>query len=131
MKQCGIWLDGSKAILVYLENGQCITEEIDSNLENYHPKGGSRSKVPYGPMEKISESKYLERKKQQFKRYFASISEKLKNTEEIYLFGPGQTKLKFKEFLKSISKDNLTVSTSQKLTSNQIIAEVKAHFNVN
>ena len=58
-KQTGIWLDFKNAFIITLENKSVDVKTIDSDIEDYHVKGGARSKQPWGPMDKTSESKYL------------------------------------------------------------------------
>lgn len=81
-----IWLDTKQANIFTLDNRTIYVQTIKSEIENFHPAGGSRSKTAWGPMEKMSEKKYLERKKHQIQKYFDAIIAEVKGARQLYLF---------------------------------------------
>ena len=91
--QIGIWLDYKEAYLITLHEKQNEVEKITSEIEDFHLKGGARSKTPYGPMDKTSESKHLERRKHQEEKYYTSIMQKVKDADEIFIMGPAEAKI--------------------------------------
>ena len=129
----GIWLDQKQAFLIRMEEGKANILNIESLIEDYHVVGGARSKTPWGPMDNVSESKVLERRKSQLKDYFKRIIQHLKDCEELYLFGPGQTKDKL---FKAIQEDttlkitHLQAEPADKMTQNQMVAQVKKALNI-
>lgn len=99
MKNTGIWLDKTKAFIVILESGNETMSSISSNIEHFKVSGGSGTKFKGGPQDVIQDSKYLERKKHQFKAYFKNIVSKIENSDAIVIFGPATTNQKFKKEL--------------------------------
>ena len=132
MKQIGVWLDKKTAHVVTLKAGDPTVEVIDSNLEFYNPKGGSRSKTRWGPQEVVQDSRYLEREKQQLKKYFEQLIEKISHADAILLFGPGQTALKFMQEIKSsqpeLAARVIKVEKADSMTDNQVVAWVRNFF---
>ncbi len=131
MRQTGIWLDFNHANIIELVDGKVTTNTIPSNIESYHLKGGSRSKTPWGPMDKTSESKHLERRKHQETAYYKEICEAVENSTELFVMGPAQAKVglqKYIESYKNLEKILLDVQTADSITENQKVAKVKAFF---
>lgn len=132
MKKVGIWLDKEKAHIVTLANGKELFETLASQLEFYHPKGGSRSKTRWGPQEVVQDSRYLEREKHQLKEYFSAVTEKIKNADALVLFGPGQTNEKFRNELElttpKLAAKIINVIKSDSMTNNQVAALVRDFY---
>lgn len=133
MINTGIWIDRQKAHVVTIEDEQEIEQIIESEVEDYNVKGGSRSKTPWGPQEKVSESKYLERRKHQLKNYFLKIIDSINNSDAIAIYGPADTKIHFKEEIKKNNKAIFEkiriVKTEDSMTKNQFKALVKSFSN--
>lgn len=130
-KFTGIWLDQKQAFLIHFNNGKSIIQSLESNIEDYHVLGGSRSKTPWGPMDNVSEKKALERRKAQFKQYFKSIITEIMESNEVYLFGPAQTKNMLAETIlqdKNLKTGIRKVETADKMTERQMIAQVRKVF---
>ena len=131
--QTGVWLDKTQAYLMSFENEELTQKRIKSDIDFSRMGGGARSKTPYGPMDKTSESKKLERQLQQEKKYFEDLLEAVKGSNEVYLFGPAQVKDRFNEFLNEAYTFNgaiRQVENAQKMTENQRIAQVRKFFKV-
>ena len=126
MKKAGFWLDKEKAHCFVIENDQESFSTIRSELEFYHPKGGSRSKTRWGPQDVVQDSKYLEREKHQMKRYFDQLAERIKPLDTVVVFGPAETPEKFIAFLEDkhpgLAKKVKKVATSDSMTDNQFKA---------
>ena len=130
-KQIGIWLDLKKADIIELGLKAVNIKEVFSEIEDFHAVGGSRSKTPWGPMDKVSESKNLERRKHQLNTYFNKIRPLIENADELYLFGPAGTKNALAQNLqenKDFKPQILAVDSADSITENQKIAKVKAFF---
>lgn len=131
MTQTGIWLDFNHANIIELVDGKVTKKTIPSNIESYHLKGGSRSKTPWGPMDKTSESKHLERRKHQEVAYYKAICEAVEKSHELFVMGPAQAKIglqKYIESYKNLDDILLDVQTADSITENQKVAKVKAFF---
>jgi len=134
-KQVGIWIDAKKAIIVALEGHkeEKITE-IDSEVENrmYHNKESNKGTFS-GNHHSDSETKFENRKNEQMDYYLEAVLNNIKNSDYLYIFGPAETKLKLEQKIrneKSLSKINLkAVETSDSMTLNQIVAQVKDFYN--
>ena len=131
--QTGVWLDSKQAYLMSFENDAMTQKRIKSDIDFSRMGGGARSKTPYGPMDKTSESKKLEKHLRQEKDYFENLLEAVKGSNEVYLFGPAQIKERFRDFLndayvfKGVIKK---VDNAQKMTENQRIAQVRTFFKI-
>jgi len=140
-KYIGIWLDHKKAFIVikkrtepsWEEAAEITVTEILSGVERkVRLSGGSRTrKTPWGPQEVAVDSKIEVRQKQQLKNFYHQIIEVIKDADKILIMGPGEAKLELqKEVAKSKTRvPKITgVQTCDKMTINQIIAEVKSYF---
>lgn len=127
----GIWMDKRVAKIVGLGVKDTF-QIIHSNIEEYHPKGGSGSKFKGGPQDVVQDGKYLARKKQQYRTFFKNVAESIKDAESLVIIGPAQTSAKFyKELALSYPKLHKKVSRVEKadsMTDNQMIAWVKNYY---
>jgi hypothetical protein len=129
-KQIGIWLDFSEAVIISPDGTITI---IPSEIEHKKPKGGSRSKSPWGPMDKISESKYLARRLQQETHFYTRIMDVLPDGQELFIFGPAEAKLNFQKALEANSARSFNIlglETADAMTNNQKVARVKDFFGI-
>ena len=131
-KKVGVWLDRREAFLAIIDGDEIQTSLIPSNIEDTRPGGGSRSKVPYGPMDKSDERKLLRRKQQQEAVYFETIMQKAgEDVESLYIFGPGDTRVHFEKFLREEPRWDKLISEvvpADSMTDNQKVAQVRKHF---
>jgi hypothetical protein len=134
-KQVGIWIDSKKAIIVTL-NGQKEEKitEIDSEVENriYHNKESDKGTFS-GSYHANNETKFDNRKKEQLNYYLKFVMNYVKESDYLYIFGPGLTKTKLEQKIrdeKSNGKINLkAVETADSMTLNEIVAQVKDFYN--
>ena len=104
---------------------------IDSNVGASKPRGGSRPKMKYGPVDTVSEKHFLERRKQEEKAYYENLMTAVKDANELYLFGPAEAK---DGLLKAIKANNnfkpafKSIETADSMTENQKVAKVRAFF---
>jgi stalled ribosome rescue protein Dom34 len=135
MKNIGIWLDKKKALIFKITDVIEVIETIISNVENFHPHGGSGTRLKGGPQDVIQDGKYLEREKHQFKAYFKDIVLEIENAEAILIFGPAEAKDKFKkeleDFYKEVDEKVKAVQTADSMTDNQVKAHVRDFFKSN
>ncbi|ARV07117.1 hypothetical protein BTO04_10650 [Polaribacter sp. SA4-10] len=132
MKNIGIWLDKSKALIVTITAETETLETVISNVENFHIHGGSGTRFKGGPQDVVQDSRYLEREKNQFKVYFDELALKIKEADGIIIFGPAEVKDKLKSELEaSYSEINAKVKAVQvadSMTENQVKAWVRDFF---
>ncbi len=132
IRQTGIWLDYDIANIIHLDDGVIKIEEIHSKMEHHHIGGGARSRTPWGPMDKTSESKLLARKKAQAANFFELIKKSISDSDEIYISGPAEAKVGLSNYLletKGPKPNIIGTDTSRYLTLNQKIAKVRSVFN--
>ena len=133
MKNIGIWLDKEKAHKVTLTEESEKFETLLSNIEVFHPKGGSGTKsAKWGPQDVVQDSKYLEREKHQYKIYFKNLANAIKIADAIALFGPAETADKFKKELDEnyplLAAKVKTVTRADSMTDNQIRRLIREFF---
>jgi len=132
-KNVGVWLDKEKALIVSVENGNESINTIVSEVENFRIHGGSGTRLKGGPQDVVQDSKYLEREKHQLKGYFKDVASEIDSAYAIVIFGPAQTKEKFRKELqenyKAISAKVKAVKTVDSMTENQLKALVRDSFN--
>jgi hypothetical protein len=134
-KQTGIWIDTSKAIIVTFTDGKEHTTEIESDIENriYHEKEGDKGAI-MGSHHLNSERTFDERKEHQFDHFLNDVLSHIKESDELYVFGPSETKIKLKQKIddgKTIADNKLkSVETADSMTLNQVVAKVKKFYNL-
>ncbi len=135
MKKIGVWLDKNKALIVTLENEKDTLHTISSNIEHFHPHGGSGTRQKGGPQDVVQDSKYLEREKHQLKGYFKEIATEIKDAEALVVFGPAGTNEKFSKELhenyRNLSTKIKGIRKADSMTDNQVKAWVKDFFESN
>ena len=132
--QCGIWVDTKQAHLVFKKGESVERSTVESDVENkvHHwddaNTGTFKSSTHH---HQNDEKKYGERKKHQLSAYVESITDQLTGVDEIFVFGPAETKnlLKDKILAEPLLKDKLmAVETADKMTENQLIEKVRDFF---
>lgn len=132
--QTGIWIDSSKAIIVTLNGGKEKITEIDSEIENnvYHNKEGNKGTFS-GTHQSDSETKFENRKNEQTDYFIEAVLSNVKKADELYVFGPSGTKTKLEQKIQNQNIINPSilraVETSDKMTLNEIVAQVKYFYN--
>jgi hypothetical protein len=133
-KQTGIWIDTERAIIVSLKEGKEEIKEIQSEVENriYHEKEGDKgSFMGKGIHHVNSERTFEERKDHQFHSYLEEVVENVKNTDELFVFGPSEAKIRLRKYLeneKSMAGKLKAVEPADKMTNHQIVAKVKEYY---
>ncbi|MCB0519456.1 MAG: hypothetical protein H6577_18405 [Lewinellaceae bacterium] len=132
-KQTGVWIDFKEAYLIDLKGkGEPAVRHILSDIDTSSLGGGSRTRdEAWGPMDKTSESKFLERRKHQESAYFEAVIKALAEAEEVYIFGPAEAKDGLVKAIKAghnFPANLMGVETADSMTPNQRIAQVRAFF---
>jgi len=132
-KQTGIWMDKSKAIVVTFNGGKHSIKTIQSQMDDRYNTGDNESGSWMGGQHLSDENKINERLKHRLELFFNEISSLIDDVHELYLFGPADTKTKFKNRLnskKKLSFELLKVETADSMTDNQIVAKVRSFYEV-
>jgi hypothetical protein len=130
--KAGIWIDHSKAVIVFISGGEVTTATVESDVGG-HARYSNLSgyPTPDGPRAGGGEKKYEERYGQHLDRYYDGVIERLGQPESLLIFGPGEAKLQLRERLSHaglLVEHVAEVETTDKLTDPQIIAKVKEHY---
>ena len=130
-KEKGVWLDFRKAHIVTVQDGKSTMFSFDSEMEDFNPKGGYGGATPYGPQDSISESKYLERRKQQSKKYYSQIIDHLKDADSVIILGPGEARVGLTKAIESNNELKIKlrgVFAEDSMTDNQVMAKVREFY---
>jgi len=132
-KQTGVWIDSSQAIIITLFDGKENITEIKSGIENkvYHDDEGHKGTFS-GDRHGFNEQKFNERSKNQLNSFLNNVLSQVKESDELFIFGPAETKTKLQDIIyhqKLIDIHKLkSVQTASKMTPNQILANVKNFY---
>lgn len=127
----GVWIDGSKAVIVNLASDSVkeIAAEIDNNV--YHMNEGDKGNFAGGGHHMNNERKFEERKKHHTHDYLKNVIAEIKDADSVFVFGPSEMKTHLKTQMeedKHLAGKLSAVESADKLTDNQIVAAVKKHF---
>lgn len=132
MKNVGVWMDKEKALIVEIDATGEHMRTLESGVEDYNAVGGSRSKTRWGPQDVVQDSKYTEREKHQMKRYFEELAKALEEADQLAVFGPADTNVKFNNYLKEhkkrLAEKVKGVEKADSMTDNQVKALVRDFF---
>ncbi len=132
MKNIGIWIDKREAKIVSIETGNERLDTIVSDIEEFHPSGGSGTRMKGGSQDVVQDSKYLEREKHQLVGFFKDIVIFIKGADAIVIFGPSQTGEKlYNELLEKHSlfhNKTISIEKADNMTDNQIMAWVRNYY---
>jgi hypothetical protein len=132
-QQTGIWIDSSKAIVVSFTDGNESINEIKSDIENavYHDHEGDKGTF-MGTHHIGSERQFEERRKHQINDFLKEVVSHTKDSSELYIFGPADTKRLLK---KKLEQDDvkreaklIAMETADSMTTNQVVAKVKEFY---
>jgi hypothetical protein len=131
-KQVGIWIDGKEAIIINLGDEANNTLKIESDLENriYHDKEGDKGSF-MGSRHIDNETKFNERRENEMNHFLKEVMAAISDADEVFVFGPAETKLKLKhemESNKAMQKKVTCFEAAERMTANQIVAKVKEHY---
>ncbi len=125
-------MDKKQAYLVTLDQGRTATRTLESGLEFFNPRGGSRSKTRWGPQQVVHDSKYTERENHQLRSYFDELAKALETADAIVLYGPAGTNVQFKKRLDAaypaIASRVRDVLTADSMTEGQMQALIRDYF---
>jgi hypothetical protein len=132
-KKIGVWLDHSKAHFIDISMGPVSVETAFSNQESeVRFKGESATGTLLGN-NRSTHSEYHKhnREREITGEYYRMLSDRLKNYDNILLFGPTSAKDELYNKLsadKHFTSKTVKVEPADQLTENQMIAKVKKFF---
>lgn len=131
-KNIGVWLDTEKAYIITIEDSGTKFNKIESEIESrIRFEGETKAYSRFGNQFINPATKITHKRRHQFKHYFENITNCLREAEEIYLFGPAETKVHLAKYIskEAMLKDRIRkVESEDYLSENQMIACVKKEF---
>ena len=133
MKQIGIWIDKRGAKIVSIENGNENFYTIPSGVEELNPIEGSGTRLKGGPQDVVQDSKFLNRERQQFAKFFDVVASGIEGADEIVIFGPAETgkklHLELSQKYPELHTRTSSVEKADSMTDNQLKAWVRKFYN--
>jgi stalled ribosome rescue protein Dom34 len=130
-KQVGLWIDHRKAVVVTLVKGVEDIKTIESNMEKHIRFSSGKhlfaSSTTNGPTSEDSRDRKFEN---HLDNYYKEILSVIHDADSIWIFGPGEAKVEFSNYLKKHSACGhiLSVESVDKLTDRQIASKVRDYF---
>jgi len=128
----GIWIDHTKAVIVFASADRVTAKTVESDVGPHaRYSGRARYPTPDGPKAGRGEKKFEGRYGERLDRYYDEIISQLGQPEALLVFGPGEAKLQLKKRLgRSKAQRSVEVETTDELTDPQIVAKVKEHYGI-
>jgi len=131
-RKVGLWLDHEQVVIVTLTGKTVKTEKLMSGVERHtRLAGGSRAATVYAAQDVASESSHHRRFENQLAAYYRRLIGRLKDADELFVFGPAEAKIELKKALeiqKSFRGKIVAVEPADKMTERQIVAKVRQRF---
>lgn len=127
----GLWIDHKKAVIVTMtaegENIEVIASNVEKQLRR---SGDSPLKGPYESYQVPADDSRQRAFSRDLDVYYDEVVERVRATDEILIFGPGEAKKELKTHLeKSNLGDRIVgVEAADKMTDRQIASKVRLHF---
>jgi len=130
-KEIGMWVDHRRAVIVFLENNKETVQIILSNMEN-NTRFSSSSHPGTANDGKVNSAEDIRDRQNDLHmlKYYAEIAYKIRETDSILIFGPGEAKVEFASYLKKEKFGGKIdgVEPADKMTDRQISAKVHDFF---
>ncbi len=131
-KEVGLWIDHRKAVLVFLLEDSEEIKEITSHMDKHvRYSGASESN---GSHNDAAEDTRDRRFDDHLNTYYDEVIVPLHDADSILILGPGEAKIELHKRLVSHDHDHahsertIVTQPADKMTDNQIVAEVRQHF---
>jgi peptide subunit release factor 1 (eRF1) len=127
----GVWIDHRKAILVRFHDGVEVVREIDSEAEKHvRDAGGSGSGCSHGSQDVVAGDKRDRKFMNHLNTFYDHVIQQFEHSEGIVILGPGEAKgeLDKRIISKEMRKHILLIETADKMTTPQLIAKMRACF---
>jgi hypothetical protein len=129
--RAGVWIDGKKAILVFLDGRKVDKRVVLSNIDRHPGRfSGDKSVPAYGtrdfPAGDHEERYYLK----QVTLYYDQLAPMLRSCSSVLILGPGESRRDFADRLrkKDFPGEIAGVEPADRMTEPQLVARVKAFF---
>ena len=131
-RNTGIWIDGSKAVIIELQGDEAIIQEVPANVE-YHQRipGEGKDTTRFGNQFFDLEHKKEHRIQDQRKHFLDKVRTLTLHADQIVVFGPAGTKTELEKIFRLdhiMAGKLLAVHTAPDMTHNQMTAWVRKYF---
>ncbi|MCG2793588.1 MAG: hypothetical protein L6262_08600 [Weeksellaceae bacterium] len=119
-KVAGLWIDGTKAIVVTNHDSQDVTEFAVVDTVKVEIQHGNSSENAANNAEQSNKLKF-----------YKEIEKLITNSTELYITGPGTSQEELKNHLLETPQYknlNIKLGTAQQMSEEQVLEEVKSHF---
>lgn len=119
-KVAGLWIDGTKAIVVTNHDSQEVTEFAVVDTVKAEIQHGNSSENAANNAEQSNKLKF-----------YKEIEKLITNSTELYITGPGTSQEELKNHLLETPQYknlNIKLGTAQQMSEEQVLEEVKSHF---
>ena len=131
-KLVGVWLDGSKAVVVSVEGRDSAVSTISSGIETQERIDGESNQAGRFGNQFVEDERSKELKIGEMEnKYLEKVFKKVSDADQLLVFGPAQMKTKFEKLYNSEpgQKPNLrAVEPADSMTDNQIAAYVREFY---
>lgn len=134
-RKVGVWLDHTQAHFIDLSKGPAIVETTYSDKESQVRFGGETGSATRLGNNRSTNNEHHQHNREQahMKEYYNLLTDRLKNYDDIFLFGSTTAKDELYNKLKEdkhFADKTINVRPADHLTENQMVAEVKKFFNL-
>lgn len=131
-KLVGVWIDSSKAVISTLEGDSESLTVVTSEIEGVERiSGEGRPEGRFGGQFIAPEKSKDARRDNSEAGFSSDVAEKIKNADQLLIFGPAHMKNKLESTIRSLQPPvpNIrAVETADSMTDNQVAAYVREFF---
>ncbi len=132
MRKVGIWIDQKEANIITLNKGAIHSKTIYSEIETrIRIEGEKKQFGRFGDQFLVDEKGKENRIKEYTQKYLVRVLKELSKADEIFLFGPAQTKFRLEKLIFEIPEMAIKMKdtkTSANMTHNQKLAYVRDFY---
>jgi hypothetical protein len=132
MRKVGIWIDQREANIISLKEGAIFSKTIYSDIETrIRIEGEKKQFARFGDQYLVDEKGKENRVKEFTQKYLHKVRSELSTANEIFLFGPAQTKFRLEKLISELPDMAVKmqdVKTSENMTHNQKLAYVRDYY---
>ena len=117
----GLWIDHSKAVIVFLAGNDANIKLVTSDIESQHRQSGVAT-----PADDILQRELTGR----LNGFYDDVISCVRGAEEIFILGPGEAKGELRKRLEKshLGRRIVGVEACDKMTDPQILAKVREHL---
>ena len=128
--EVGLWIDHRQAVIVTLVDQMEEIKRITSDVEKHMRYSDASSKGSHDDTTEIRRDRQDRRFDDQLSKYYDEVISYVRDATSILILGPGEAKGELQKRLEDhgLSDRIVAIKTADKLTDDQIAAEVGQHF---